>query len=84
MEAVADEGGAMKRTFLMPCLVAVGFVVVVLLAAGVEAGMLLFAVAALACPLMMLIMMGGMFRMARRHGGERASDASPQDAAARL
>jgi hypothetical protein len=46
--------------------------------------MLLFAVAALACPLMMLLMMGGMFRMARRHGGERASDASPQDAAARL
>jgi hypothetical protein len=33
---------------------------------------------------MMLLMMGGMFGMARRHGTKQASDASPQeDAAAR-
>jgi hypothetical protein len=79
-----ERGVAMKRTLLMPCLIAVGFAIVVLLAAGVEAGTLLVAVAALACPLMMLLMMGGMFGMARRHGSEHASDASPQeDAAAR-
>jgi choline-glycine betaine transporter len=74
----------MKRTLLMPCLVAVGFAVVVLLAAGVEAGTLLVAAAVLACPLMMLLMMGGMFGMARRHGSQHGSDASPhEDAAAR-
>jgi hypothetical protein len=74
----------MKRTLLMPCLAVAGFVVVVLLAAGVEAGTLLVGVAVLACPLMMLLMMGGMFEMARRHGTKQASDASPQeDAAAR-
>lgn len=71
----------MKRTLLMPCVVVAGFTVVVLLAVGVEAGALLVAVA---CPLMMLFMMGGMFRMARHHGGKQASDTSPrEDAAAR-
>jgi choline-glycine betaine transporter len=74
----------MKRTLLMPFVVAVGFAIVVLLAAGVEAGTLLVAVAALACPLMMLLIMGGMFQMARHHGGKEGSDAWPQeDAAAR-
>lgn len=74
----------MKNTFLMPCLVVVGLVVAGLLAAGVEAGTVLVAAAVLACPLMMLVMMGGMFGVARRHARGHASDASPQeDAAAR-
>jgi hypothetical protein len=72
----------MKRSLLMPCLVGVGLVAAVLLAAGVEAGTLLVAAAALACPLMMLLMMGGMFGMARHRGAERASDTSSQDDAA--
>ena len=45
-------------------------------------------VVALACPLMMPLMMGGQFGMARRrgrHGGQHATDASLQeDAATRL
>jgi choline-glycine betaine transporter len=74
----------MKRTLLMPCLVAGGLAFVVLLAAGVEAGTLLIAVAALACPLMMLVMMGGVFQIARHHGRQQASNGSPrEDAAAR-
>ena len=72
----------MKRTLLMPCLVLVGPVVIALLVAGVEAGTLLVAVAAIACPLMMLLMMGGMFGMARHHGREHASDPSPHEDAA--
>ena len=72
----------MKRTLLMPCLVLAGLAVIALLVAGVEAGTLLVAVAAIACPLMMLLMMGGMFGMARRHGREQASDASPHEDAA--
>ena len=75
----------MKRTLLMPCLVVAGLAVVVLLAAGVEVGTLLVAVGALACPLMMLFMMGGMFGMARHHGGhggQHASDVSPHEDAA--
>jgi choline-glycine betaine transporter len=72
----------MKRTLLMPCLVVVGLAAALLLATGVEAGTVLVAVAALACPLMMLLMMGGMFGMARRHATGHASDASSQDDAA--
>jgi hypothetical protein len=73
----------MKRTLLMPCMIAVGLVVVALWLAGVEAGTL-WAVAALACPLMMLFMMGGMFRAAQRHVGHRASDpARREDTAVR-
>lgn len=71
----------MKRTLLMPCMIAVGLVVVALLLAGVEAGTL-WAVAALACPLMMLFMMGGMFRAAQRHVGHPASDPSRQESTA--
>jgi hypothetical protein len=58
-------------------------VVVALWLAGVEAGTL-WAVAALACPLMMLFMMGGMFRAAQRHVRHRASDpARREDTAVR-
>lgn len=74
----------MKRTLLMPCLVAVAVVAVALLAAGVEAGTLFVVAVAIACPLMMLLMMGGVFEMVRHHGAKQASDASPrEDAAAR-
>jgi choline-glycine betaine transporter len=74
----------MKRTLLMPCLVVIGLAAAVLLAAGVQAGTLLVVAAALACPLMMLVMMGGMFGMARHvsHGsdsGEHPSDSTPQE-----
>ena len=66
----------------MRCLVVVGLVVVALLAAGVEAGTLFVAAVAIVCPLMMLLMMGGMFQMARRHGAKQTSDPSPQENAA--
>ena len=69
----------MKRTLLMPCLVLVGLVAIAVLVAGVEAGTLLVAVAAIACPLMMLLMMGGMFGMARHHGAKKASEESPRE-----
>ena len=74
----------MKHTWLMPCLLVIGLAAVVLVAAGVEAGTLVVAGAAIACPLMMLLMMGGgVHRLAHRaHGGQAPADTSPEEDAA--
>ena len=72
----------MKRTFLMPCLLAVAVGVVIALAVGVEAGTLVVAAGVIACPLMMLFMMGGMFKAVQHRRGEHANEASSQQNAA--
>ena len=62
----------------MPCLIAIGLAAVVLIAAGVQAGTLLAIGAAVACPLMMLLMMGGgIHKIAHRQPGREPSDTSP-------
>lgn len=76
----------MRHTWLMPCLLALGLAAAVLVATGVEAGTVVVAGAAIACPLMMLLMMGGgIHRFAHRgRGGHEPADTSPaKDATAR-
>ena len=50
----------MKGNHLTRCVVGAGAAVALLLAFGVQAGTLVFLAAALACPLMMVVMMRGM------------------------
>lgn len=71
----------MKHTWLMPCLLAMALAAIVLIAAGVEAGTLVAVGAAIACPLMMLLMMGGgMHRLTRqRDAGHKPADTSPSE-----
>ena len=66
----------MKRNHLTHCLVGLGAAVGVLVALGVQAGTLVYLAAALACPLMMVLMMGGMMRVHghRRTSGDRTSE----------
>ena len=56
----------MYRSLLMPCMVVVALAVVLLLAAGVNLNTVLVSGAVLACPLMMVLMMGGGFHAMRR------------------
>ena len=76
----------MKHTRFMPCLIAIGLAAVVLITAGVEAGTLVAIGAVIACPLMMILMMGGgMHRLGhRRQAGNEPADTAPsEDATAR-
>ena len=50
----------MKGIHLTQCLVGMGAAVILLLAFGVQAGTLVYIAAALACPLMMIVMMRAM------------------------
>ena len=61
----------MKQQYLVPCLVGMVFAAVMLVALGVSAGTLAAGTLALACPLMMILMMGGMMH---GHGHARRSD----------
>lgn len=74
MEPTERGSRAVNRAYLMPCLVAVAVAVAVLLVAGVEVGTLSIAAVAIACPLMMLLMMGGMFRGMKHHHGSRGRE----------
>ena len=77
----------MKHTWMMPCLVAIGLAAVVLGAAGVEAATLVTVGAVIACPLMMILMMGGgMHRLARRHQGDQepANTSPAEDVTSRV
>lgn len=62
----------MKTNHLMQCLVGVGAAAALLLAFGVQAGTLVYLAVALACPLMMVVMMRGMM------GGSHSSCDHPE------
>jgi hypothetical protein len=66
----------MKNLHYGNCLVGVAFAVVVLVALGVSGGTLVVLGAALACPLMMLVMMRSMMGGEGQHTGSEPHDPS--------
>ena len=74
----------MRQIPFVPCLVGVAVALAVLLALGVHAGTLLAVGVALACPLMMILMMGGMVHGAHRmhtgHDGPGPEDLTSSEA----
>ena len=66
----------MKNLHYGHCLVGVAFAVVVLFALGVSGGTLVVLGAALACPLMMLVMMRSMMHGEGQHTGGEPHDPS--------
>jgi hypothetical protein len=63
---------------MIHCLLAVAVVFTLLLALGVEAGTIVALGVALACPLMMVFMMGGLAHGAGEHGPARDDGAPDQ------
>jgi hypothetical protein len=72
-----DEGDGMKRQPWGLYAIALAILVVGLVALGVPASALLFAAVALACPLMMLLMMRGMRGTHDTPGGRGQHQDSP-------
>jgi hypothetical protein len=69
----------MGRFPLAQCLLGVAVAFVLLLALGVQAGTILAVGAVLVCPLMMLLMMGGMGHGRGGHGAAREEHAEDRD-----
>lgn len=67
----------MKLHWLMPCVLVLALGALVLVAAGVEAETIVVAGAALACPLMMLLMMGGGIHRLAHRGQDAHARADP-------